>query len=496
MKLGRIKLRHIFQDEEDYVIIRWFKTTVPTTAQSGYVTGSNLGAQDGTNVTQVVYPAPHSQESLLIEDLDPVEYNVKSYRSVDGVTPDSEIFTLDCDASKDAQYDTTTYTYIVDRGESGTDPDWADPTSDTIELRDERLLDARYTVHERGTGIMIPPGETGAEYTDRSDDGGGFDWTVTDKVFETGGVYHVTVYDRVDVTETEPDSGGDEVNNIYILEDDEDFDRDAMHGKLIYANGSGDLLTLTFPNLLLIADCYFRVGTQGGDQRYLVLQLDAGDTVKHQGQDKNVLYIGKAEGMAIMIRNNVMYIIQDNTNYFRLGQRIWGDKQELNTLFRDGSEYNQADYPRLVEFMDSLPVGQVVAYGTSPGQWDSSVLVTVAYNNYTYYPYKSMFARDDLAGTFRVPDSRGQMIRALKYVDGSADTDRLVANSRPAGRQAQELIIHDHGLPSDGGGALNIPTTTNTPNNDEKRDRSELTVATGGNEQRVDNEGLLPLIVI
>lgn len=501
MKLGRIELTHNFEGETGYILLRWYRTDTPLTAQSGLVSGSGLGSQAGTNVTQVYYPAPHSEESLIIEDIDPVMFNVKAYRSADGATPDEEILTLACDASANAQYSTTVYTYIVDRGGD------YDPVSGTNELRDERLENAEYTVVERGTGPLIPPTEAEAEYTDRSDDGGGFDFT-GDKVFEPQGVYFVIVRNRVSVSDTEPDSGGDEVNNVYFLEEDETFDRDAMNGKLIYADkGDPDsILTLEFENLSLIADCFFRVSTQSGGQRYLTLQLDTGDTVRQDGAAKNAIHLGVAEEMGIMIRSNVMYIISDNTNYWRLGLPFMADKVYNNTLRRDGTLYQQEDYPRAVEYLDSLPPGQVV----TEVQWASSVTI----NGDTKYPYKGFWARDDLNGTFRVPDDRGKTERAL--LSDSGDTERVTQG--PGGFQNAKTSMKGVTIGiRDGSGGSSTGTISGTGFSGQD---SYKTTPNGGfitenagtqyhirfnnsgdgfsgtDENRNDNTGKIPLVVV
>lgn len=490
MKSGKLYLTHNFEGETQYIILRWFKTTDPLTPQAGLVTGTGLGPQDGTNVTQVYYPAPQEERTLIIEDLDPVLFIVKAYRSADGITPDTYLSSITGDASTKAAYGLVCHTYVVGRGQTG------DPNDGDTGLRDSRLLDAEYTVEERGTGMLIPPGELGAEYIDRSDDGGGFDFTTDGKVFNEGGVYFVCVQSKTDVTgeESSSGSGSDEITDVYMLQKDEGFDRNAMNGRLIYAdkNAPEELLTLTFENLALIADCFFRVSTQSCGQRYLVLQLDIGDTVRHQGEDKNAIYLGKGEHIGIMIRNGVMFIVSEDTNYHRVGQRIYGEKKELNTEYLDGSEAYQADYPRLMEFLDSLPPGQVVNYAT----WDTLQVVNIDGYDYNYYPNKGLWARDDSTGTFRFPDERNFYRKALSSVTGAADTTRLTANSKPGGQQAKQGLRHTHGLPNDAAGSSNIPTLTNTSGSDEGMDETQRTGVSGSTRMDVDNIGFLPLVVI
>lgn len=470
MKLGRLELRHTFLGETDYVIIRWFKTSVPLTQASGMV--------NGVTVTQVVYPAPHSEESLLIEDLDPVMYDVKSYRSADGINIDTQIFTLAGDAGARAAYSTTTFTYVVDRGESGTDPDWIDPSSGTVELRDERLLDGEYLVEKRGLGKLVPPTETAPEYTDRSDAGGGFDLIPPYGQFEADDTYFVTLQNRVDGIDSGSGSGsgsGSEVSDVLILDEDQDFDIDTMNAKLLFVDYPGaGIGVLTFQNLSLLADCSFKLSTHGGNQTFFQLQLDAGDTVRFFGEDKNVITLGKSEEISIMIRNNTMYVLPGTkTGYDKLGQRIWGDKLEQNTLYRDGSTYDQDDYPRLMEFIDSLPGAQVVSYAT----WATD---------------KSKFARDDVAGTFKVPDSRTKFVRGVSATDGSvvpgiSQTD-LIKQFWTGTFTTLNILKVD-------GTNTEIGTDPNV-GNPNIRFGVEVDQTLFGSETRPINESLLPLICV
>lgn len=482
MKLGRIELRHTFLGETGFVIIRIFKTSAPLTQASFMV--------NGVTVNEVVYPAPHTEQSLLIEDIDPVMYDVKSYRSAGGVTPDSQIFTLACDGGARAAYQSTTFTYVVDRGESGTDPNWSDPASGQRELRDERLLDGEYAVFKRGIGQLVPPTETTPEYEDRSDAGGGFDLIDPYGEFEPGDTYFVTLQNRVDVIDGggSGSGSGEEVSDVFIIDEDQDFDPVEMNQKLLFVDYPGAVIgVLTFPNFSLIPDCSFKLTTHGGLQTFLQLQLDSGDTVRFMGEDKNVITLGVSEEISIMIRNNVMYILSSDTGYKKLGQRIWGDKLEQNTLYRDGSEYDQADQPRIMEFIDSLPGSQVLSYGA----WASD---------------KGKFARDDVAGTFKVPDDRNMFIRSLNNVIGTSDPERTTQGA--GGKQSNANKPHGHaigtsnGSPSGNNNADPVRATTagsvaSVQGVEWTAGADTLTIRkSGGIESRPDNVGLLPLICI
>jgi hypothetical protein len=407
-------------------------------------------------------------------------YDVKSYRSTDGINIDTQIFTLACDAGARSTYSSTTFEYVVDRGYDNTNPVdtgpevWSDPVAAQIELRDERLAGAEYAVFFRGIGQRRDD-----EYIDRTDAG---------ELFNSGDTIFVTVQNRVDANggDSGSDSGSGEVTDVILIDIDTDFDAATMNQKLLFADGaSTDLITLAFPNLSILSDCTFKVSTHGGLQRYFALQLDAGDEISFRGDLKNVIYLGQGEDISLMVRSNSIYILEDGTGYRQLGQRVWGDKLELNTIYRDGSTYDQADYPRLMEFIDSL--ASVLSYAS----WATD---------------KGKFARDDIAGTFKVPDDRNKFIRSLQYTDGTTDSERTTQGV--GGKQANQNKEHGHG----------IATTNGSPSGNNTADPVRGTIAgtlassqgiewttggdtktirkSGGAESRPDNVGLLPLIYI
>lgn len=498
MKPGRIELVHTFQGETNYVILRWYKTSAPLTSATGYVTGTGLGAQNATTRTNVVYPAPHIQESLLIEDLDPVMYLVKAFRSSDGVAMDSEIFTLACDAGANATYSTITYTYVVDRGEGDATPGsvWNDPVDGDTQLRDERLNLQTYDVWQRMIGRLLPPSVSNNEWIDRSDAGGGFDFNIPGKVFESGQVYWATVAITIAAPSSSSSVIGGFIDGVVPLTIDGDFDPDTMFNKLLYANfaGSGGA-QLTFINVSVIPDGFFKVSTHGGNQKYLQLQFDSGDTIRYMSEDKNVIYLGKSEEISIFVKDNVFYVLDDTTGYRRLGQRIWGDKLELNTLYRDGTQYNQSDYPRLMEFVDSLPVGNVV----SEAVWASSITDA---NGQTIYPNKGLFARDDGAGKIRVPDDRNMFMRSLKYLDATVDAERQI--NKPGGHQSHAFFKHNHTVASTNSNNSSSDTadvvrgTSPGTVNTKGGLGSGKTIGETGNaiETRSENIGLIPLLCV
>lgn len=499
MAAGRIEIKHVFPGETDYIIWTLRKTSnlltlVPATFYDGTTTTPA--------VTKFVYAAPHPESIMLLTDIEPTMYLVTPYRSADGIALDEELpMQLAVDASSGAQFTTTKFEYVVNRGLGSAVPGevWNDPVSDQNELRDERLNGKTYWIEERGTGIM---GED--EITDRSDDGGGFDFATPDKVFEDSARYFAIVQNALDTAPSV--SGGSDFNDIILISEDMGFDAGTMNGKVLvsaYA-GAAKVVTVTMGNLATIADCKFRIQTHSGTQRYIAMQLDSGDVVSLIGIDTwNVLYFGKGEVVEVLIKSNVMYITSDVPGYDLLGQRVWGDKVEKNTLRRDGTLYNQADVPRLMQWIDTLGGGLVVTEAV----WAGFTIDTLTGD--TIYPYKSFFARDNVGGTIRVPDDRNKSIRSLLADTG--DTDR--ATQGPGGYQhyrtgmkAVKVGVRDGAGGSSTGtlsgtgfsGQDNYSSfiTENGSTQNHIRFNNASDAYTGANETRSSNVGLIPLIRI
>jgi hypothetical protein len=482
--MGNLKLRFHIEGETDYVLVRWFKNSAPLTQATGLV--------NGTLVDQVVYPAPHSEESLLIDELDPVMYLVRWYRSVDGINPDVELINLSGDAGSRSEYSVSRFTYVVDRGYNNESPVstgtqvWSDPVSNTIELRDERLANGKYYVKERGTGDIMDE-----EITDRTDAGGGFDWTVPEKVFNEGGVYFVYLLNRVDQVGdgSSGSGGGSGTSNIVLIEDDMDF-TGAMLGKTLVASYTEFMKTLAMPNLLLIADGIIDIMTHDlieEAQQYLAIQFDAGNTVNMLGDAYNVIYMGQGEHMRIQFKNNIAFILKAPEGYYTVGQPIYSYVQRKNTVLGIGTQYTQPNQPRLMQWIDMYGVPTV-----SEATWAA----LVSSEGVNEQINRGKFARDDAgAGTIRVPDFRDTATISLKYTDGTVDSERM--SQGPGGYQQNRFKSHNHrhkgaydsGYDGGGNNFLRIRSTNAFGS-------ADAIEATGGLKTRIDSIGLLPLLCI
>lgn len=477
--MGQLTIAHNFAGESGYVIAVPRLTTAPLADVICTIDGV-------TGQTRIAYAAPHSQESILIEDLQNAWYTIKFYRSADGVALDEELLTLAGNALADSVFPIIKYDYVVGRGDDSSELDemWADPVQDDHGLRDERLLDKLYWVEERGTGTLLP-----VEIIDRSDDGGGFDFADPDKVFNDGGVYFVTTIERADGVDTGGvgAGGSSDYNDIVVLSADQDYDPVSMSAKLLIANWSSQVGTLDIPNFSLIPDSKFRLHTHGGTQRNVVLQLDVGQTVQFMGQAMNKVILGKSEQIEILFKSNAMYISFYSGDHARVGRRVFSDMLEANSILLDGTRVTEANYPRLGWLLDQLPSNRIVSETT----WASVVVI----DGVNKTPYKGFYTRE--GAQIRVPDERNMGVRTLKTFDSTDASDTQRHKNLPGGYQKDAIGPHVHPITGSnatgfGGGGKPAAVNVGSPETAGSTD----TNTNAGLETREENTGQLKILII
>jgi len=408
MLTGRIELVHNFTGETQYVILVIHKTTAPSTDVICVING--VAGQ-----TRIAYPAPHGQESVLFEDLDPEMYFITAWRSSDGVALDTQINILACDAKSGAIYPITKLEYVVGRGQPN------DPADQDTGLRDARLKGKFYWIEERGTGPMLGDAPS-AEYVDRSDVGGGWDWVDSAKKFNDLAVYTVFVIERVDIPSSPPTAGGN-YRDIFIMSSNFTFDPATHGGKLIVANISALVGTITFPAFATLADFNVKIETHQGTFRNIVLQFAGGNAVMLRRDARNSVIMGIGEELELLLRNNAMYILgHAGADWERIGERIIAPRLGLNALLADGTQYNISDVPRLKWYLDNKAnPSEIVSEGIGVGQWGFQFDEG---NGKIYFPNKGKYTIDLGAGKIRVPDDRDMVYKALKNTDLSTDLER------------------------------------------------------------------------
>jgi len=477
---GFLNISHNFAGETGFIVVEWVRSTAQGTPVVGHVDGVDLGAQDDTDQTQVFYPSPHTNRALQITQLPEVWMVVRFWRSSNGTAKDTLLLELAGNARTGALYPLSRFEYVVDRGLSDGEI-WADPIDGDHGLRDQRLAGGEYWVEERGTGSLLT-----TEIVDRTDAGGGFDFADPLKTMNSGAVYVVTLVTRVDTGNGE-DSGSvptppAPTDDIFILSSNQDYNPVTMGGRTIIANFATTIGTLNILDLALVADSRFKLQTHYGAQRNVVIQFSAGNTIRFYGVDVNAIVLGNFEDIEILFKAGVAYVMQSRTAHGDLAKLVWAYKTMANTLPADGVLLAEANYPRVVQILDSLPASSVVGSVA----WAQS---SVAADGQTVFANKGKWMRE--GGNFRAPDLRSRVIKALAAVDGSVAAGRY---------EHQETMAHDHDLRGSfayggyGGGSNVFFRIRNTTDGFDTA--SDLVSDAGGSSNIVNNIGLYPLICI
>ena len=314
-----------------------------------------------------------------INNLNRVVYIVQLWRSNDGSALSQLIKDWSIDASMVNVIKFTTYQYKVDRGynninqATGTEV-WADPSDGDTVLVDERIDGVEkkdMLVHEAGYGNKL-----NEEYDLHA--GGGIELT-GGATFNGDTAWFITI-STVDTISIDPGPG--ESNGLFrgveVLTADQDFDdvTTPLANKLVIANWAGNVGKVTFPDLTLIPDdTHVLFSTHGGAQKYLVLQFNAGDTVKFNNQDVNVIYLAKCEKIQFYFFEGACYVIAYDGRALQRGSIV--PDYDANRAANSGAciradeavgELLEADYPGLYAAVEAMPSGKV-PLGTSVGQW-------------------------------------------------------------------------------------------------------------------------------
>lgn len=471
--MAKIKIYHDFSGVAQDILAIWYTNANPT-----------------AEIGRLFFNAPHVPGNFLIEGLEPVMHMVKFFQTADGVTPGAQVAYIDVDAGLYNEASVEFYEFTVGSGLDVGDGVHFAPADGTISYRNDKLASADvkgYTVNKPGYGELNSTIITKVA-------GGGFD-LIDGSAFGQGEPYSLTVF-KLLTTQATQTSTQNQFIGVKLFFDNINFDANHRN-RLLVASLEIGIRSIFLPALNTIADNTVLHLNTHQTAHGVTIALDGSDSISFLGFNRNALHIGIGEEIRIVFKGGVGYIVHYEGDYRRVGQRIWGDKQELNTLIRNGSEYLLADYPRLVEWMDSLGVGQVVSYAT----WASSQIVTVGGNSITVYPYKDLFAISIDGLSFKVPDSRNRFNRALRFTDGTSDSERLV--NVPGGGQGPQLLSHGHDISttqSSISGQVGADpargTTTGSVNTRGAAGTSKTIGLTGGSEERPENTGLIPLIVI
>lgn len=434
-----------------------------------------------------------------IDNINPVVHLVELWRSNDGVALDELIKRWNIDASLYNSIKYAEYQYKVDRGWDNTSPVntgtevWADPADTDTELEDERLDGAtkeELSVHKAGYGDLLRE-----EYELRS--GGGITLNL-DGTFDHDQAWMIKHYTVQQASATVVTAA--QYADVVVLEDDTDFYTDAgdnLYNKLVIVNSANPTVQVSFQDLALIPNnTHVTFQTHGGDQNYLILQFDAGDTVKHMNQAKNVIYLARCQKIKLFFKNGVCYVDDYDNNGLIRGHVFASMDNTIHTdlacfLFADEStgELEADDYPGMYEFIQNLPVGHSVALGTGSGQWGQSVTVnTGKIDEAVTYPNKCKFGIDTIARTFRVPHLKNL---ARRFVDTGQNPGRYQHDA--VGKFEAIPTVPDAYAHT---GAPHEAQFTGGNNNNNMQAKGNSKFETGHTETVMKNFGETPFIIL
>lgn len=458
-----------------FLIIRWLKASAPL---------AEVGRNDNPSTEAFPY-----DDVYVIPDLSPVVYIVQLWRSDDGIALDQLIKDWSIDASQDSSTATiNTYQYVVDRGftnvtESTGDQVWADPADQDVILTDERLdgfSKDELIVHEAGFGNKL-----NSEYDLVA--GGGIE-LLGGKTFDSGVAWFITT--TATSSDTLPDtSAGAKYAGVEEMSADHDFDEDHRN-KLIITNGAGTVLIETFPDLALIPDdTHVTFNTHKGSQNYLVLQFDAGDTVRFMNQDVNIIYLAKCETISLYFHSGVCYVVAYDGNALRRGTVLPDydasrDTDRDNLIYADEStgELDKADYEGLYAFVLQLSGDAVCNLGSALGEWSYD-------SGGSVFPNKRKFGIDTGAETFRVPHLSG-MVAKYSATPGVYEADAVKAHTHVLQYKIGKSDDNESGVSSQYMRELGAAGGTNYG------DDSTTTDSTGGSENLVKSYSQKPFIYL
>lgn len=444
-----------------YLIIRYAEAATPT---------AYLG-----QTAPRAFPVDYTYDIL---NLRRVVHRFEYWQSNDGISLNQLIKPWDIDVAKQELPVIENYYYSVDG------PAPTDPASGQLQLRDARLKDKPYIVLEKGTGHLIP----GIDYIDRSDAGGGFDRTAGYE-FQNPAWYLVIVQDKIVVDNSETvTTGSAGITDLIIASEDNHTLDSTWYNKLIlarYATGGTGILQV--PALASIPDgTHLLFSTHGNTSRYLKIQFNGSETLlQFHGKDRNWIYLGRNESLELLIKGGAAYVLDDRTGYALVGQRIYGDVIDINTVLADGAIYPMSYAGRLIDWvMDNFTSGQLLDFTT----WGSLIFS----DGVEVYPYRRFYAWDAASQQLHVPDSRDVYKRAM------AVTSTLEAGYRMPGSYVHDAAKVDvtiwTGQGASDSGTINTGIGYRGGPPSETEFKKKNIIGTG--ETRPRSELLLPLIRI
>lgn len=310
------------------------------------------GGPSGPVVIDTTVPPPvPAIQNLFYSNLNDLVHYIEFRESADGVSLGILLSTF--------VYDVTTSTLMSERrfyrggGMGGNDP-----ATGSVTITDPYFLNKIISgVFKAGNRYLIP----GVEYTVAGD-------TVT--LISSFDVPSPEIYEgeilSVEINYT-TSTGSNTSNSNFpksIIEITTDTTLNTTHvNTLMEINGSGGVLSVVFPDFSLIPDnSKFGFTTDNGSQTHLAIVCGAGAYVQADGVNRPIIWLGKGEQITLMKKSGYMRILSRTGDHHRVGMRVSTDgTPPINSLPETGGWYLKTAYPRLWQYINSLPLADVVA---------------------------------------------------------------------------------------------------------------------------------------
>lgn len=275
-------------------------------------------------------PVPATM-NLLFSGLNDVVHYVDFRESPDGSAQGTLLSTF--------VYDVKNETIIAERRYYTTDGVGAyDPVQDDTSITDPYLVGKTvYGVFKEGFRYLVP----GTEWTQTGD---------TIDILAGGPLQSLEVVTiEINYTVGASASGGASTPTD-IIEVTANLTLDSSHyDKMMEANGSATILTITFPDLLTIPDGKkFWFNAHKDAQRYIAIVFPSGGYCQVDGSARTTVWVAKGEELSIIKKGSYMRIISWSGDRNRVGQIVYGGtKEPINGIPLLGGWVPIADVPRL-----------------------------------------------------------------------------------------------------------------------------------------------------
>lgn len=196
-------------------------------------------------------------------------------------------------------------------------------------------------------------------------------------------------------------------------------------------------IVLTLENIASIVEGdWLEFITNDGNQLQTVIQAYTGGVIRFGKKDLSRIILGTGEYIRIAKKGTVWQVIRSHSNIQEVGRFFKSyNNVEPNALLCDaGTAYNGADYPRILDYIKSLPAGFIITdSGITSGGW-----VPQSGKDGCWYYYN-----DGTNEWFRTPNKQNSFSRNLKsFSTRNNDTSRLY--DYPGGKQLEMIGEHLH----------------------------------------------------